>query len=228
MLLAIDTATRLMSLALHDGAALIAEQSWHTNNQHTTQLAPAIQAMLAVCDVSVNDLTALAASTGPGSYTGLRIGVALAKGLAAAHQLPLVGVSSMDTLAAGQPYMQTAGGLITVVQAGRGRILVKTYRWRRGRWNSHAEAQIMDWEKLIANIDGAAYITGEINEEGIEALTSAQQHNIPVTIAPPAQRLRRAGFLAEVAWERLREVEDRSVFDSSALLPVYIKTENLS
>lgn len=228
MLLAIDTATRLMSLALHDGATLIAEQSWHTNNQHTTQLAPAIQAMLAACDVTVNDLTALAASTGPGSYTGLRIGVALAKGLAAAHRLPLVGVSSMDTLAAGQPYMQSAGGLITIVQAGRGRILVKTYRWRRGRWTSHAEAQIMDWDKLIANIDGAAYITGEINDEGIEALTAAQHKNIPVTIAPPAQRLRRAGFLAEVAWERLREAEDKSVFDPSALLPVYIRTESVS
>ena len=86
----------------------------------------------------------------------------------------------------------------------------------------------MDWEKLIANIDGAAYITGEINAEGVEALTTAQQNNIPVTIAPPAQRLRRAGFLAEVAWERLREAEDKSIFDPSLLLPVYIKTESVS
>lgn len=223
MLLAIDTATRFMSLALHDGHELLAEQTLAIGNHHTTELAPTLQHMLAVCDVQMGQITALAASTGPGSYTGLRIGVALAKGLATAHQLPLVGVSTLDTLAAAQP--QANGGLITLVQAGRGRIIVRTYRWRKGRWGSHAEPQLMDWETLFASIDGPALLTGEITLQGMEALKHAQAENIPVTLAPPAQRLRRAGVMADVAWELLAEAPDKSVFAPSKLLPVYVRSE---
>jgi tRNA threonylcarbamoyladenosine biosynthesis protein TsaB len=109
ILLAIDTATQIMSLALHDGDSLRAEVTWHTANNHTAELAPAVRDLLARSDTSLDDLTALAVSIGPGSYTGLRIGVALAKGLAAARGLPLVGVSSLDTLAAAQPYVQGSG-----------------------------------------------------------------------------------------------------------------------
>lgn len=225
MLLAIDTATRLMSLALHDGDNLLAEQSWQTDNRHTTELVPAIEHLLEVTDRSISDLTALGVSIGPGSYTGLRIGVALAKGLATVHSLPLVGVTTLDTLAAGQPYYQSGSGLVSVVQAGRGRIIIKTYRWRKGRWNSHAEPRLMNWETLLASIDGPAHITGEIDTNGIERITEAQEKDIPVSIAPPAHRMRRAGFLAEYAWEKLREAQDdETAYNASQLLPIYVKS----
>lgn len=225
MLLAIDTATRLMSLALHDGDNLLAEQSWQTDNRHTTELVPAIEHLLEITDRSISDLTALGVSIGPGSYTGLRIGVALAKGLATVHSLPLVGVTTLDTLAAGQPYYQSGSGLVSVVQAGRGRIIIKTYRWRKGRWNSHAEPRLMNWETLLASIDGPAHITGEIDTNGIEHITEAQEKDIPVSIAPPAHRMRRAGFLAEYAWEKLREAQDdETAYNASQLLPIYVKS----
>lgn len=225
MLLAIDTATRFMSLALHDGHELLAEQTLAIGNHHTTELAPALRHMLAVCEVTMAQLTALAVSTGPGSYTGLRIGVALAKGLAAAHRLPLVGVSTLDTLAAGHP--QAAIGLIAVVQAGRGRVIVKTYRWRKNRWGSHAEPQLMDWETLFASVDGPALLTGEVNRAGVEALQQAQTNGIPVTLAAPADRLRRAGVMADVAWALLQETPDKSIFAAARLLPIYVKSESL-
>lgn len=225
MILAIDTATRLMSLALHDGSLLLAEQSWVAGNHHNTALAPAIDRMLAGQRLSPADLSALAVSVGPGSYTGLRIGVALAKGMAAARRLPLVGVSTLDTLAAGQPYYQSGIALIAVVQAGRGRIIVNSYRWRRGRWFSHAEPRLMDWETLLESLDGPAHITGEIDDDGVEIISDAQaKMDIRVTLAPPAQRMRRAGYLAEVALERLAETDDKSVFEASRVLPIYVKT----
>ncbi len=226
MILAIDTATRSMSLALHDGDTLLAEQSWVAGNRHNTALAPAIDHMLSSQRVAASDLTALAVSTGPGSYTGLRIGVALAKGMAAARHLPLVGVSTLDTLAAGQPFYQSGIALIAVVQAGRGRIIVNSYRWRRGRWFSHAEPRLLDWETLLASLDGPAHITGEIDEDGVEMINDAQTRDIRVTLAAPAQRMRRAGYLAEVALERLAETDDKSVFEASRVLPVYVKTSD--
>jgi tRNA threonylcarbamoyladenosine biosynthesis protein TsaB len=224
MLLAIDTATKVMTLALHDGIDLLAEQTWHTENNHSTQLAPAVQKLLACCEVSLSDLAALAVSIGPGSFTGLRIGVALAKGIASANDLPLVGISTLDVLAAGHPYFSTHPGVIAAVQAGRGRIIVRTYRWRKGKWSSQTEPQLMNWETLFSRVDGPAYLTGEIDTAGREALATAQAKDIPVKLTPAAFRLRRAGFLAEEAWERLRE--EQANFDATRLVPVYVKTGN--
>ena len=222
MLLAIDTATQVMSIALHDGRSLLAEHTWRTANNHTTELAPAVQTMLERCDVGIPRLTALAVSVGPGSYSGLRVGVAMAKGIAGARKLPLVGVSSLDTIAAGQPHFQ--GGLVVVVQAGRGRVTVGRYQWRKGRWSPRGEPQLMDWETLIASIDGAAYLAGEVDEQGHLALAEAAEKGVPVTLVPASFRMRRAGFLADEAWERLKAGKDE--FDAGRVAPIYIKTKD--
>jgi tRNA threonylcarbamoyladenosine biosynthesis protein TsaB len=225
MLLAIDTATRFIGLALHDGKNLLAEETWQTANNHTIQLAPAIFRMLEQNEVEIEALTALAVSTGPGSYTGLRIGVSLAKGMASARKLPLVGVTTLDTIAAAQPNYHSGSGLVTVVQAGRGRVIVKTYKWRKGQWAGRGEPQLMNWESLVNNIDGPAVITGEINDEGFKALEEAQAREIPITIMPAAYRLRRAGFLAESAWELLKATANKSVFAPARLTPIYVKSD---
>jgi tRNA threonylcarbamoyladenosine biosynthesis protein TsaB len=166
-------------------------------------------------------------STGPGSYTGLRIGVSLAKGIASARKLPLIGITTLDTLAASQPYYQSGGGLVVVVQAGRGRVIVKTYRWRKGQWASRAEPRLMDWHGLLNHIDGPAYVTGEIDEEGLAILKEAQSEK-PITLVPGSHRLRRAGFLAQSAWEIYHSAEDKSAFAPAKLTPIYIKSEEKS
>jgi tRNA threonylcarbamoyladenosine biosynthesis protein TsaB len=223
MLLAIDTATQFVSLALHDGQLIRAEQTWFSANNHTVELAPAVLSMLARVGCELKDLTALAVSIGPGSYTGLRIGVALAKGIAAGRKLPLVGIGTLDILASAQPHFQ--GGLIVTAQAGRGRVIAATYQWRKGRWKLRHAPESMRWDELIASIDGPALLTGEISEDGQKALDEARQNGTPVTIAPPTLRLRRAGFLAEEAWARLRE--EKSDFLAAAVVPVYVKTKDI-
>lgn len=223
MLLAIDTATQVMSLALHDGFSLRAEQTWYTSNNHTAELAPAVRALLAHSDLAMTDLTALAVSIGPGSYTGLRIGVSLAKGMAAALKLPLVGVTTLDTLAAGQLYYQ-GSALIVAVEAGRGRVIAATYRWSKGRWIHRGDPQTMDWETLFASVDGPAYLTGDISTEGQAALEKAQEKDIPVKLVPSAHRLRRAGFLAQEALMQLEESTES--FEPAKLIPLYVKTKD--
>jgi tRNA threonylcarbamoyl adenosine modification protein YeaZ len=108
LLLAIDTASRLISLALHDGCRLNFEATWHTANNHTIELAPAIQRALAQTQITAADLTAVAVSQGPGSFTGLRIGLGMAKGLAMAQPIALVAVPTLDILAAGIPPLRGA------------------------------------------------------------------------------------------------------------------------
>lgn len=224
MLLAIDTATRYMSLALHDGETLVGEQMLRTGNRHNTLLANNIQTMMDDCDVKPEHLTAVAVSIGPGSYTGLRIGVAMAKGIAAVRGLPLVGVSSLDTLAAGQPFQNTRHNLIAVVEAGRKRIITGTYRAKKGRWMPDGVPAITTWDALLAGLEGSFYVTGEVEEDGRKALEEARARDISVTLVSPAYRARRAGFLAQEAWRRLQEA-DADTFKPAKLLPVYLKSD---
>jgi tRNA threonylcarbamoyladenosine biosynthesis protein TsaB len=219
MLLAIDTATQLTSIALFDGLNLLAEDTWVSAGNHSTELAPAVQQLLARSAMPVDKLTGLAVCIGPGTYTGLRIGVSLAKGMASARDLPLVGLTTMEILTLGQP--QDSGGLVTVVQAGRGRIITLPHQWRGGRWTARGEAQVMDWDTLIGSIDGPARITGEIDATGHEALNAAKERGVPVTIVSAAYRLRRAGFLAVEAWDQLQA--DRARFRPERIAPVYVQ-----
>jgi len=227
MLLAIDTATRLMSIALHDGNRLLAEQTLHVNREHSVLLAPTVKKMMQTCTVELTQLTALAVSIGPGSYSGLRIGVAFAKGMAAVRQLPLVGVSTLDTLAAGQPFYNTRSALLAVVQAGRGRIIAQKYRGRKGSWGSKGDPYITTWESLFENWEGHGYLTGEISEAGLEAVEAARARDVEVVLMPPAYRLRRAGFLAEEAQRRLQKASPED-FQPAKLLPIYLKSPDAS
>lgn len=224
MLLAIDTSTRSMSIALHDGQTLHAEQTWIANNQHNTHLAPAIQAMLTACGIAPTALTALAVAQGPGSYTGLRIGIALAKGIAAARNLPLVGVATPDILAEAHP-AATRARLIAAVDAGRGRIIAATYRWRKSAWNCTDEPQLTNWSALLASLESASYIvTGEI-DAAAHALLAAPPEGVELQIAAAALRARRAGFLAEAAQRRLAlSANPAEEFAAARLLPVYLQT----
>jgi tRNA threonylcarbamoyladenosine biosynthesis protein TsaB len=227
VLLAIDTATSMMGLALHDGRDLTAESHWRTAQNHSVELAPAVIAMLSQAGLQPRDLSAIAVCTGPGSYTGVRIGVALAKGLASARGIPLVGVGALDALAAGQPYFQ--GGLIAVVSAGRGRIIAGAYHWRGGRWKVRRSPELMTWAALLASVDGPACITGEIDDAGHEAAAAARAEGAPIMLMRAGFRLRRAGFLADEAWARLRESQRvlREEFAPAHVQPIYVKTKDV-
>jgi tRNA threonylcarbamoyladenosine biosynthesis protein TsaB len=199
MLLAIDSATRQLGLALHDGAHVLVEMSWRTRNNHTVELAPAIQYVLSSIGVTTADLTALAAAQGPGSFNGLRIGLSLAKGMAMALRLPLFIVPTLDVVAAAQG--QFEGALLAVAEAGRGRVVAGTYHWRDGRWQGNDDVRIAAWPALIEEISGPALVAGEIDEAAHELLA----RRAPIlTVAAPAACLRRAAFLADLAWQQQR------------------------
>src|SRR5512135_2390882 len=102
MLLAIDTSTAQMGVALSDGSVTVAESVWYGHQHHTVELAPALTELLNHAGLAVRDLQGLVVAIGPGSFTSLRVGLALAKGLALARTLPVVGVPTLHILAAAQ------------------------------------------------------------------------------------------------------------------------------
>jgi len=96
LILSIETATKVCSVALHREGELLGFQELFLEKSHSTHLAVMIEQLLSNCQVSVKDLKAVAISKGPGSYTGLRIGVATAKGLCYALDIPLISVNTLE------------------------------------------------------------------------------------------------------------------------------------
>lgn len=216
MLLALDTATQNLSLALHSGQQLVYEATWHTPNNHTIELTPAIHSVLEKAHLTPADLQAVAVAQGPGSFTGLRIGMGVAKGLATAQQIPLIAVPTLVILAAGvRPPSDENDRLVCVLRAGRGRICAQTFAWGGSDWEPQAAPVITSWARLIDGFSGRALVAGEIDPAGRSLLDGAPNLR-PV---PAAFSLRRAGFLAEIAWTRF---EQRQWEDPAVVAPIYL------
>ncbi len=213
MILAIDTATRWLGLALHDGTAVKAELGWHCLNNHTVELTPAIADLQQRMGISLADLAAIAVAIGPGSYTGLRIGLAVAKGLSMANQIPLIGVSTMDIIAAG--FGPEAGELITVVEAGRTRVSTAVYHWQNDGWQMVELSRIDSWDELLERLEGPLTFAGEISPDAMQKIRTSGKL---FQVATAVNSVRRAGHLAEIGWQRLRSGK---VDDAALLVPAY-------
>lgn len=213
MILAIDTATRWLGLALHDSATILAEYGWHCANTHTVDLAPAVSQMFQQTHVGPADLTGLAVAIGPGSYTGLRVGLAFAKGLAIAHQIALIGIPTLDIVAAAQP--ENESGLAVVAEAGRSRIWLGHYKWQKG-WQAIADPTINSWENFLAEQAGPLTFAGEINPTAAKLIRAAGKG---FRLSSATNNARRAGYLAELGWQRLRRGR---VNEARSLAPTYL------
>ena len=214
MLLALDTSSRTTGLALYDGVQVLSESVWTSRDHHTVELAPSIADMLARAGTQVAGLEALAVALGPGSFTGLRIGLALAKGLALARQLPLVGIPSLDPLAASQPVI--AGRLAAVLRAGRGRLATGWYQAVEGAWQSTKKIEVLTAQELAQRIQTPTQVCGELSEEERRVLSRKRK---TVLLASPAQSVRRPAFLAELAWSRWQA---GLVDEPATLAPLYL------
>lgn len=217
MILAIDTATQFAALALYDQNGLLAEESWYADRNHTIELMPHIVRMLKTAQLQVTDLSALAVALGPGSFTGLRVGLAVAKGLALPYKLPVIGVPTLEIAA--YPLRDQPLPVWAVAQAGRGRILAACYGQQEERWQLLIEPYLTSFEALGRAIEAPVICTGEIDHQAAKTL---QQHSNPkARIASPAARLRRSGYLAEIAARRLASNEQD---DPDALVPIYVSS----
>lgn len=214
MILAIDTATQYAGLALYDQNGLYAEEAWPAGRNHTVELMPRLVRMLQTANLNVADLAAIAVSLGPGSFTGLRIGLAAAKGMALPHKLPLVGVPTLETVA--YPWREQGLPVWAIIQAGRGRILAGCYDWVDEQWHPLDQPRLTNFEALAPQIKDPAWCIGEIDEASARILHQGSGRK--ARIVSPAARLRRAGYLAELAALRLEAGE---LVDPDQLEPIY-------
>lgn len=112
LILSIETATTVCSVALHSNGQLVGTQTLHIEKSHSGLLAPLIESLVRYCGYTLSELTAIAVSEGPGSYTGLRIGVSTAKGLCYALDIPLIAVNTLEAMAFGVNKFNYNGALL--------------------------------------------------------------------------------------------------------------------
>lgn len=217
MLLAVDTSTRRIGIAIFDGSQIRTEMAWASPFHHTVELAPAVESSLRYAGLEPNDLQAIAGAIGPGSFTALRSGLAFIKGMVLAHDIPVIGIPSLDITAAAQPQLDLP--MIAVLEAGRKRLAAQAYHWV-DQWQPQGEGQLVTIEQLNEQIHTPTWICGELNA----AAQATLANNPEAQLATPSQSLRRPAVLAELAWARFQA---NATDDPATLSPIYLSTEGV-
>ncbi len=216
-LLAIDTATDTASVALvRETGDIWAEYTWHAVGRHSQSLMPHVDWLLAQCGLRPADLGAVAVAIGPGAYSGLRVGLATARGLALALDLPLLGVPTLDVLA--YPHRRLPLIVQPLLDAQRGELATARYRTRRDRWTRLDEFRLLTLDEVCAGVERRTLFCGEYPPAVADALR--QRLGPQALFASPAENLRRAGYLAELAWARWQAGQSD---DLEALEPIYLR-----
>lgn len=151
--LAMDTSTAAMTIALFQDGRLVKDSHSISERNHSIRLLPAIEELAASCGLKVGELDGVAVGCGPGSYTGIRIAVTVAKMFAWSLKLPLIPVSSLEALAYGAA--SDAAGDVRVVplmDARRGKVYTGLYRRNNGEWRCEAADGIRDMEAWVEEL----------------------------------------------------------------------------
>lgn len=157
MILGIDTATDTMSVAVGNASGILGELTTNLKKNHSVRLMPAIEQLLEECGIAVADLKKIAVSSGPGSYTGLRIGVTVAKTLAWDRQIPIVGISSLAVIAGNFSFATEP--VVPLIDARRGNVYGAVYQQGKSVFSD----QHIALEELLAHISDRAIIVGDIS-----------------------------------------------------------------
>lgn len=219
LILAFESSAQTASAALWRDGALLAEYSVNAKNTHSVTLLPMAERMLAACGLSVSAVDAFACSAGPGSFTGIRIGVATVKGLAFGSDKPCVGVSSVEALAYG---LRFADGIVCpLIGARRSQYYSALFRVRAGA------VERLTPDGIVLSAEIASMLAGYSEPirfcgDGYADVTASLTHPCFVP-TPPRLRLPSAFAVAECAAERLLGEADPSAFSAAELAPVYLR-----
>ena len=235
MLLAIDTSTRNASVALADGQRMVAGRSWHSVMSHSTELMPAVAQLLESRGVHARELDSVAVALGPGGFSALRTGLSVAKGLAMAARIPIIGIGSLDLEA--YPCRESGLAVCALLEAGRSEaasalIAPDGTRLREDRITGLDEL-LSEMDSRFRGNDGGGGMNGG-GELGGPALFCGEGmppwgESIRAALGGMAvlchtSASARAGSLAALAFERL---ERGDADDLDALQPHYLRMPSI-
>ncbi len=220
MLLAIDTSTRNGGVALWKEGKAAFSICWHSARNHTQELMPAIQTLLASSKLKLQDLHGIGIALGPGGFSALRVGLSTAKGLAMPLNLPLVGIGTLEMEA--YPYRSTGLRIQPILDIGRGDVATARYGSLTSGWTKLTDECISDPLQLLDSIVEPTIICGEGLLNHQEALRNGlPQDSILLPFTSSANRLSALGELAEA------KISADEVKPIATLEPLYLRRPNI-
>ena len=218
LILAFETSAKACSVAIHDGARLLAESYQNTGLTHSQTLMVMAEDLLKSCGKTANHVTHLAVAAGPGSFTGVRIGVSAAKGFAWGAERPVYGVSTLESMALRLGAME--GHVCCCMDARRKQVYNALFLAEKGMLTRVSEDRAISLEELkyeLAHIDGPIYLVGD----GAELTYRTLGAELPELSLPPEHRMhQRASGVALAALEAMNRGEPA---DGASLQPNYLR-----
>lgn len=217
-ILAIDTATQVSSVAIAQPGRLQAEITLQARLTHSETLMPHIQQVLDMADTKAVDLEGIAISIGPGSFTGLRIGLATAKAMCYALDKPLVTVSTLAALACHLPLPGIC--LLPLIDAQKGNAYYARYRWENGGLVAEDEVSVGATADIVAGCAAEkrpVILLGDVTQRRIAGRMELPDN---VTIAPAHELMPRAACVAMLGLRELAQGHTANVMDAA---PIYIR-----
>ncbi|PYG85694.1 tRNA threonylcarbamoyladenosine biosynthesis protein TsaB [Ruminiclostridium sufflavum DSM 19573] len=218
-ILAVDTSTNVASVAILEDDIIIGEYSCNKGKTHSQKLMPMIQSLLEKVKLDTEDIDAFAASIGPGSFTGLRIGVTTIKAMAFAAGKPVISVYTLDALAYN---MSMSKALICpVIDARNNQVFTAVYRFEGGKPERLTEflgIHINELVEIIRSMEGEVVFLGDACNMHREYLT--QELGGRASIAAPNAAMADASSVALLARDSFMEGKSESSYE---MLPFYLR-----
>lgn len=215
-MLGLDTATRRASVGLLIDGEVVVEQSRPAQGSHAVSLLPLIDAVLRQANCAVRGLDAVAVSSGPGSFTGLRVGISVAKGFARATGVRLVAVPTLEGLARTVP--GEPGVICALLDARKGELYSACFESSAGGWRRLTADRLVTADTLAAMLPTPCVVVGD----GVTVCESMLRTHFGtrVSLLPADTYGPRGGVIAAMGWERLQAGEGADV---SGLEPMYVR-----
>ena len=218
LILAFETSAKAGSVALMDEQKLLGESYQNTGLTHSQTLLTMAEDLLKSCGYTPKDVTAVAVAAGPGSFTGVRIGVAAAKGFAWGGDLPCYGVSTLESMAKQMGFWQ--GYICPVMDARRSQVYNALFRVEKGCCSRVCEDRAISLADLATEIKKLEELVFLVGDGSILCYNTLQEE-VPNLVCPPEHRMhQRACGVALAAKE---QIERGETGDAAALTPNYLR-----
>ncbi|MDO5544314.1 MAG: tRNA (adenosine(37)-N6)-threonylcarbamoyltransferase complex dimerization subunit type 1 TsaB [Eubacteriales bacterium] len=218
LILAFETSAKAASVALLEDGKLLGEGYQNTGLTHSQTLMVMAENLLSQCGKTVADVTAAAVAAGPGSFTGVRIGVAAAKGFAWGREIPCYGVSTLEAMALSLGVYQ--GYICPCMDARRSQVYNAVFYVNRGTLKRVCEDRAISLAELgaeLKNLEEPIFLVGD----GSKLCYNTLLESVPDLVLPPEHRMhQRASGVALAAW-KMAEAGDPG--DANALTPNYLR-----
>ena len=216
--LAFETSAKAASVALTENGRLLGESYQNTGLTHSQTLMVMAEDLLKQCGKTVSDVTAVAVAEGPGSFTGVRIGVAAAKGFAWGGQLPCYGVSTLEAMAVSLGVYE--GHICACMDARRSQVYNALFLADKGvieRVSEDRAIALADLKTDLEHIDGPIYLVGDGSLLTYKTLSG----EIPDLILPPEHRMHQRAVGVAILAEQKQSAGEPG--DGNALSPNYLR-----